>query len=73
MSEEYLRGFFADVQMILNIKLGKFCDRNGIYRSDFTNFMKGKKYYTSMYDLELMKNDILDHVRGLLDIYQKVA
>lgn len=69
MSEEQLREFFAYVQMILNVKLGKFCDRNNIYRSDFTNFMKGKKYYTSLYDLELMKDDIMDHVVGFMKLY----
>lgn len=73
MSEEYLRGFFADVQMILNVKLGKFCDRNGIYRSDFSNFMNKKKYFCSLYELDQMKEDILDHVHGLLQIYEKVA
>lgn len=69
MSEEQLREFFADVQMILDIKLGRFCDRNNIFRSDFTNFMKEKKYYTSLYDLEMMKNDIMDHVNGLLKLW----
>lgn len=71
--EEALRSFFADVQIVLNIKIGRFCDRNSIYRSDFTNFMKGKKYFTSLTDLELMKEDILDHVSGFLKIYQKIA
>ena len=70
MSEKELRDFFADVQNILKIKLGLFCDRNMIYRSDFTNFMKGKKYFCSLNELEEMKNDILDHVRGFIDLYQ---
>lgn len=69
--EEDLRVFFANVQDVLSIKLGRFCDRNSIYRSDFTNFMKGKKYFTSISDLELMRDDILDHVIGFLKIYKK--
>lgn len=71
--EEELRDFFADVRDILNIKLGKFCDRNMIFRSDFSNFMKGKKYFTSISDLEQMRSDILDHVYGFLKIHQKIA
>lgn len=73
MSEKELRDFFADVQDLLDIKLGRFCDRNMIFRSDFSNFMKGKKYYTSIHELEMMKEDILDHVSGFLDLYRKVA
>lgn len=70
MSEKELRDFFADVQDILKIKLGLFCDRNMIHRSEFTNFMKGKKYYISLYDLELMRNDIMDHVEGFLKLHK---
>lgn len=73
MSEKELRDFFADVQILLNIKLGSFCDRNDIYRSDFSNFMKGKKYYTSLSDLNIMKDDIMDHLNGFLRFYQKIA
>lgn len=73
MSEKDLRDFFADVQNILKIKIGLFCDRNMIYRSDFSNFMKGKKYFCSLYDLESMKNDIMDHVSGFLEIYKNVG
>ena len=73
MSEDQLRQFFADVQNILEIKLGRFCDRNGIYRPDFSNFMRGKKYYTSLSDLDQMRIDIMDHVGGFLKIYQKTA
>ena len=73
MSEKDLRDFFADVQNILKIKIGLFCDRNMIYRSDFSNFMKGKKYFCSLYELEQMHDDIIDHVYGFLKIYKKVA
>lgn len=69
MSEELLRQFFANVQHGLKIKIGLFCDRNGIYRSDFSNFMKGKKYYCSLGELEMMKDDILDHVNSFLKLY----
>ena len=69
MNEEALRAFFADARMILHINLGSFCDRNKIYRSDFTNFMKGKKYWTSNADLEAMKRDIIDHCSGFIRIY----
>lgn len=71
MSEEKLRDFFADVQDILQIKIGRFCDRNCIYRPDFSNFMKGNKYYTSLEDLNIMAQDIIDHVDGFLRIYPK--
>lgn len=69
MSERELWDFFADVQDILKIKLGLFCDRNMIHRSEFSNFMKGKKYYISLYDLEQMKDDIMDHVKGFMKLH----
>lgn len=73
MGEEQLREFFAYVQMILNVKLGKFCDRNDIYRSDFTNFMKHKKYFTPLWKLDRMRSDIMDHVIGFVEIYEKIV
>lgn len=73
MSEKELRDFFADVQNILKIKIGLFCDRNNIYRPDFSNFMKGKRYFCSLGELQMMHDDIMDHVSGFLDIYKKVA
>lgn len=73
MSEIDLRNYFADVRNALHINLGAFCDRNNIYRSDFSNFMKGKKYYTSLYDLNLMALDIKKSCRSFLDLYEFVA
>ena len=70
MSEESLRGFFADVREGLNINLGAFCDRNMIFRSDFSNFMNKKKYYVSLYELELMKDDIMKHLTEFIKIYE---
>lgn len=73
MSEGDLRSFFAYVREILHINLGFFCDRNQIFRSDFTNFMKGKKYYTSLYELDLMRIDVLNHVKHFMELYTEVA
>ena len=73
MGEKELRDFFADVRNALHINLGAFCDRNSIYRSDFSNFMKGKKYFTSLTDLRIMSDDIMDHCRKFLELYEKVA
>lgn len=73
MSEEMLRNFFADVSLILNIKLGCFCDRNSIFRSDFSNFMKGKKYYCSLHDLNIMALDILYHINSFSQMYKKIV
>ena len=73
MSEKDLRNFFADVRSALHINLGAFCDRNQIYRSDFTNFLKGKKYWTKLEDLDQMASDIMDHCQAFLDLYKKVV
>lgn len=73
MSERDLMIFFANVRNALHINLGAFCDRNNIYRSDFSNFMKGKKYYTSLTDLRLMAQDIINNCSTFLDLYKKVA
>lgn len=69
MSEEMLRDFFNDCRTILHINLGQFCDRNMIYRSDFTNFMKGKRFFTHLSDLIQMRNDVLDHINRFKQIY----
>lgn len=69
MSEEMLRDFFLDCRNILHINLGQFCDRNMIYRSDFSNFMKGKKFFTSMADLMMLQQDIMNHINKFLQIY----
>jgi len=73
MSEMDLRNYFADVRRALHINLGQFCDRNGIYRSDFTNFMKGKKFWTSLADLEMMASDIMSCIRSFSELYEKIA
>lgn len=69
MSEEMLRDFFNDCRIILHINLGQFCDRNLIYRPDFSNFMKGKKFFTSLVVLNHMREDILDHITGFLQLH----
>ena len=73
MSEEYLREFFALCRAGLNINLGKFCDKHNIYRSDFTNFMKGNKYYTSLIELDIMKEDILFNCSKFTELYKKIG
>lgn len=73
MSHEELRQFFADVQTGLSVKLGIFCDRNLIFRSEFSNFMKGKYNTLTEYELNNMKNDILDHCEALIEAYKKIG
>lgn len=73
MSEESLREFFADVRSDLNINLGQWCDRNMIYRSDFSNFMKGKKFYTSLGQLDQMRRDIIHTLDRELTYYKKIG
>lgn len=73
MSREELKGFFADVSIGLSVKLGIFCDRNQIFRSEFSNFMKGKYNNLTDYELNKMKDDILDHCEALLKAYRKIA
>lgn len=70
--EESLRDFFVDCREALHINLGQFCDRNLIYRSDFSNFMKGKDFYTPLYKLSGMKRDILDNIHKFSDFYGKI-
>lgn len=69
MSEEMLRDFFNDCRNILHINLGQFCDRNMIYRSDFSNFMKGNKFFTSLTDLIQMRNDVMEHINKFSQLY----
>lgn len=73
MSDCELRQFFEDVRAGLHINLGQFCDRNKIYRYDFTNFMKSKKYWTSLYDLNQMRLDIINCCRSFMDLYDNFA
>lgn len=73
MSREELRIFFADVKLCTNISMGAWLDRNHIFRSEFSNFMKGKYNNISTSDLIRLKNDILSAMRTFIEIYQKVA
>ena len=72
MSEEEYRHFFADCKLSTNISFGKWLDRNGIYRSEFTNFLKGKYHKISNYQLEILKNDILSNLSDFLKLYENI-
>lgn len=68
MNESDLRNWFADVRLCLHINLGQWCDRNCIYRSDFSNFMKGKKFFTPVYQLDNMRIDILNNIYDFIEL-----
>lgn len=73
MDREELRKFFADVKLCTNISMGKWLDRNRIYRPEFTNFMKGKYNTIPTYELEQLKDDILSNLYDFLVLYKKVV
>lgn len=73
MDREELRDFFADVRSILHISLGPWLDRNDIFRSDFSNFMKGKYNNVSNEDLMILKDDLMHNLESFMKIYKKVA
>lgn len=72
MSREELRDFFADVRICLHISLGSWLDRNHIYRSEFSNFMKGQ--YNNIPDEKLvdLRDDILSNIKSFMRLYEKV-
>lgn len=73
MTREEYRDFFADVKLCLNMSLANYLDRNHIFRSEFSNFMK--KGYNNITDEELkdLYNDILDHIIEFSKTYKKIA
>lgn len=73
MDREELRNFFADVRSCLNISLGSWLDRNHIYRSEFSNFMKGQ--YNNIPDekLKMLQQDLINNIKSFLELYKKVG
>lgn len=73
MDREELRQFFANCKLCTNISFGKWLDRHHIYRPEFTNFMKGKYSTITTYELEQLKDDILDNIIGFAGIYRNIV
>ena len=73
MNREELRNFFADVRSCLNISLGPWLDRNHIYRSEFSNFMK--RQYNNIPDekLKMLQHDLMNNIKSFLKLYKNVA
>lgn len=73
MTREENKNFFADVRLGLSMNLGPFCDRNMIYRSEFSNFMKDQYNHIPDEKLDAMREDIINHIEDFMKIYRKVA
>lgn len=70
MDREELRGFFADCKLCTNISYGRWLDRHRIYRPEFTKFMKGQYNTIPTYELEQLKDDIMENMHEFIKLYQ---
>lgn len=73
MNREELKDFFADCRLCTNISYGRWLDRNHIHRSEFTKFMKDQYNTITTYELEQLKDDILDNMIDFLKLYDKIV
>lgn len=73
MTREENKDFFANVKLCLNISMGPWLDRNRIFRSEFSNFMKGQYNNIPDYKLDELRVDLIENLRSFLDLYKNIA